>query len=345
VPGFDQTHNGISDGFVVKLTPAGTGLMYATFFGGLVQDVPTGLAVDTRGQVYVAGATASTQTSFPDGDPNSNDLMDVPGSDQTFNGVTGDYDGFVIALAPDGLSLISATYIGGASSDNVRGIAVDTGGSIYLVGETISNESTFPDGDPNNNDLMDVPGFDQNHNSPGAHLDAFVVKIAEPTVVTATPTSTPGSTATPVLIPTSTPTLAPTSTPQPTSTPTPTSTVVVGQQPGAPATPTVTPTPGVGLRVTSAGSELLQVTVTARGAAGAIRSLRFGAASNALVDLPGGPTGIPGGVTYALQGGPHQYTFTVRRIAPGQAVTVPLVVVDDQGEWPTFVGGGLGSFR
>ena len=35
--------------------------------------------------------------------------------------------------------------------------------------------------------------------------------------------------------------------------------------------------------------------------------------------------------------------LTVERIEPGEATTVPFVVVDDCGEWPTFVGGGTSA--
>ena len=38
---------------------------------------------------------------------------------------------------------------------------------------------------------------------------------------------------------------------------------------------------------------------------------------------------------------PTEYTFFVRRAAPG-AATVPLVVTDGCGAWPTFVGMGTG---
>jgi hypothetical protein len=34
----------------------------------------------------------------------------------------------------------------------------------------------------------------------------------------------------------------------------------------------------------------------------------------------------------------------VRRATAGQGTTVPLVVTDSCGEWPTLVGGGPGAF-
>jgi hypothetical protein len=34
----------------------------------------------------------------------------------------------------------------------------------------------------------------------------------------------------------------------------------------------------------------------------------------------------------------------VRRVTPGQPTTLNMVVVDNCGNWPTFVVGGAGSF-
>jgi hypothetical protein len=48
-PGFDQTHNGNTDAFVVKLNPSGTGLVYATSLGGLSYEEGKGIAVDPGG--------------------------------------------------------------------------------------------------------------------------------------------------------------------------------------------------------------------------------------------------------------------------------------------------------
>jgi len=73
-------------------------------------------------------------------------------------------------------------------------------------------------------------------------------------------------------------------------------------------------------------------------------SLQFGAATNALIDVPGGPTGQTGSFTVNLPAGTQQTQFTVRRATAGQATTVPLVVTDACGPWSTFVGGGAGAF-
>ena len=44
-----------------------------------------------------------------------------------------------------------------------------------------------------------------------------------------------------------------------------------------------------------------------------------------------------------MPAGTADYSFTIRRANTG-AVTVPLTVIDNCGEWKTFVGGGAGAF-
>ncbi|MEI2688932.1 MAG: SBBP repeat-containing protein [Anaerolineae bacterium] len=47
---FDTSHNGNSDAFVVKLNPAGSGLVYATFLGGSDYDYGNAIARGRGGQ-------------------------------------------------------------------------------------------------------------------------------------------------------------------------------------------------------------------------------------------------------------------------------------------------------
>jgi hypothetical protein len=96
----------------------------------------------------------------------------------------------------------------------------------------------------------------------------------------------------------------------------------------------------VAVAVVGSGPDRLQTTITAGGSGNQLRRLQFGAATNALIDVPGGPTGSTGNVTVTLAAGTQQTTFLVRRVGSGTAGTVPLTVVDNCGDWPTFVGAG-----
>lgn len=102
---------------------------------------------------------------------------------------------------------------------------------------------------------------------------------------------------------------------------------------------TCTPRSPVHLAVTQSGGRL-QVTITA--GSGGVQQLRFGTATNALIDA-GTVIGSAGGFNVAFPAHPASVAFSVRQAQDG-AVTVPVVVVDDCGDWPTFVGGGASSW-
>jgi hypothetical protein len=102
------------------------------------------------------------------------------------------------------------------------------------------------------------------------------------------------------------------------------------------------PRPRVQINTTNTGADTLNVTVsvspTTSGPTNLIQRINFGAARNAVIDVPGGPSGSAGNFTQTFGGTTTQATFSVRR--QGGAMTVPFTVVDVCGDWPTFVGGG-----
>jgi hypothetical protein len=148
---YDSTHNGgyYGDVFVVKLSPSGTTLAYATFLGGSSDEWGEDIAVDTSGAAYVTGYTGSS--NFPT----------TPGAyDTTFNS---GFDAFVVKLNSSGTALAYATFLGGSSDEWGEDIAVDTSGAAYVTGYTMS--SNFPT----------TPGaFDTTFNG---YSDAFVAKL------------------------------------------------------------------------------------------------------------------------------------------------------------------------
>ena len=98
---------------------------------------------------------------------------------------------------------------------------------------------------------------------------------------------------------------------------------------------------------TPSGTGRLQVSISLDAAPGSpnnrIQALRFGGASNALVDI-GAQTGLTGDTTVALPAAGAQTTFAVRRVTAEQAATVMLTVIDSCGDWSTLVGSGPGAF-
>ncbi len=125
---FNQTFGGNGDGFITKLNPSGSSLVYSTFIGGSDADICTDIAVDSDGNAYVTGFTGS------------NDFPTTSGAyNQTFGGIV---DGFITKLNPTGSSLIYSTYLGGSGYEYGNDIAVDGNRSAYVTGYTYSD--SFP---------------------------------------------------------------------------------------------------------------------------------------------------------------------------------------------------------
>ena len=128
--GYDSSFNGGSyDIFVSKFNSGLTSLLSSTYLGGSSYESGGFLLLDSSGNVYIAGYTASG--NFPT----------TTGAYQTSsNG--GDYDAFVSKLSGDLSSLVASTYFGGSLADNINAIAMDSSGNVYATGDTYS--TNFP---------------------------------------------------------------------------------------------------------------------------------------------------------------------------------------------------------
>jgi hypothetical protein len=105
-------------------------LEYSTYLGGASTDVGRGVALGSNGTVYVTGETLSDD--FPIQDP----YQASPGEY---------YDAFLSAFSPGG-ALLFSTYLGGCKNDHGYGISLGSGGTVYLTGDTKSED--FPTRDP-----------------------------------------------------------------------------------------------------------------------------------------------------------------------------------------------------
>jgi hypothetical protein len=130
---YDTSFNGNfgGDSFVAELNVGGSGLVYSTYLGGSGEEHVADLAVDESGSAYVTGQTKSA------------DFPTTPSAfDTTFNGPAYDGDAFVTKLNVAGSALVYSTYLGGASEDVVKTIAIDRAGAAYVAGYTRSSD--FP---------------------------------------------------------------------------------------------------------------------------------------------------------------------------------------------------------
>ena len=124
---------GLGDAFASKLNPTGSALVYSTFLGGTVGNpysyaYGTGIALNSSGNAYVTGYTASS------------DFPTTPGAFQTKN--LGILNAFVTEMNPAGSALVYSTYLGGSNYTTGQGIALDHSGNAYVAGDAVS--TSFP---------------------------------------------------------------------------------------------------------------------------------------------------------------------------------------------------------
>jgi uncharacterized protein (TIGR03437 family) len=124
---FQSAKGAQQDAFLAKMNPAGSAYLYATYLGGNNADEGNAIAVDSAGNAYVAGYTAST--NFP-----------VQSALRGSN--AGVVDAFVTKMNPAGSALVYSTYLGGSALDYATAIAVDSTGAAYVTGIVTSDD--FP---------------------------------------------------------------------------------------------------------------------------------------------------------------------------------------------------------
>jgi hypothetical protein len=137
---------GHKDGFVAKLNPSGSALVYSTYLGGSDFDDGNSIAVDASGNVYVTGGTSSVD--FPTVNP----------FQPTQQGGLFSNDAFVTKLDATGTAILYSTYLGGSASDWGSSIVVDAVGNIYVAGGTSSID--FPTVNPLQPSLSDSEWLD-----------------------------------------------------------------------------------------------------------------------------------------------------------------------------------------
>jgi hypothetical protein len=172
---------GSGDMFVAKLNPAGTALLYSTYFGDGGSDAGMGITVDAAGNAYVTGTygmppywsrevlvakfsptggliyasvfgTGSDDIGYAiavDGagyayvTGQTGSASDFPTTANAFQRTWGEFeDAFMSVLDPSGATLVYSTYLGGGLNDQGRAIALDAGGNVYVAGGTMADFPT-----------------------------------------------------------------------------------------------------------------------------------------------------------------------------------------------------------
>jgi uncharacterized protein (TIGR03437 family) len=138
---------------VAKLDPTGKPL-WATYINGAYGAIAAGMAVDSAGNVVVAGTTNSSDYPVTPGAFQTAYTASAPTSPSTtgpfnyFNGPP-NATGYVTKVNSTGTGLVWSTYFGGSYQDQITGMAVSPEGEIILSGRAGSSDlflADTPDG-------------------------------------------------------------------------------------------------------------------------------------------------------------------------------------------------------
>jgi Beta-propeller repeat len=122
-------------------------LSYSTYLGGSGDEQANLIAVDSAGNGFVTGRTAST------------DFPTTSGADSSLGG---NQDAFVTKLNATGSALVYSTYLGGSALDDGETLAIDASSNAYVIGFTESS---------------DFPTLGAVDSTLGGIEDAFVTKL------------------------------------------------------------------------------------------------------------------------------------------------------------------------
>lgn len=123
VGAFQVNFGGFVDTALMKFSPDGTRLLYATFVGGSATDIPNSLVTNSKGELFVYGTTASTnfattgnafQTTFGGGAS----ITPIDGL-----GLANGSDIYVLRISANGQQLLGSTYLGGNGNDGLSSVS------------------------------------------------------------------------------------------------------------------------------------------------------------------------------------------------------------------------------
>jgi len=129
---YATSNSAFASGFLLKLSPDGSTITYATYLGGhggpppfeaILSNQITGIALDQAGNMVVTGYTLTP---------------DFPTVDAVQPALTGSVDAFLTVISADGQQIDYSTYLAGANGAEAFAVAVDPQGNLIVAGNTSS---------------------------------------------------------------------------------------------------------------------------------------------------------------------------------------------------------------
>ncbi|MBK6369814.1 MAG: gliding motility-associated C-terminal domain-containing protein [Flavobacteriales bacterium] len=123
---------GGQDGVVAKLDPQCSSLLASTYLGGSSDDSALGLRIAGNGEIFVTGATASSDFAV--------------GTGGYVEAILGGTDGYVVRLSSDLTTRVAGTFFGTTEADRSYFIDTDSNDDVWIYGQTYGIVPVFPAG-------------------------------------------------------------------------------------------------------------------------------------------------------------------------------------------------------
>ncbi|HPY40343.1 MAG TPA: hypothetical protein PLM98_07485, partial [Thiolinea sp.] len=123
---FDKTYTGGGDVFITKLLASGAGLSYSSYLGGSLEDRCVDIAVNSMGEAYLVGDTASA---------------DFPIANTWASTSRGKKDAYLAKINANGASIAYSGLLAGRLDDTAWSVSL-LDSSVYITG--VTDSAKFP---------------------------------------------------------------------------------------------------------------------------------------------------------------------------------------------------------
>jgi len=152
---YDPSYNGGLDGYIIKMDPTASTVLYSTYLGGSKDDSISDIEIDESQNLILCGLTNSSNFPF---------TWDAISTVLNKGNDLSNYDGFICKFDMTNSVVMFSTYLGGSSIDWCNSNEIDDNGNVYTCGGTFSQD--FP---------VTASAVSCTHNG---QLDMFVLRLS-----------------------------------------------------------------------------------------------------------------------------------------------------------------------